>query len=208
MKTPFLRPAFPLLLLAGAALLIGCSSTQPTHFYLVTPIAATGAAVETGTETGGPALGVGPLVLAEYLDRPQIVSRITANELKLAEFHQWAEPLKDSILRILTVNLSRLLRSDRIVPFPWKGYDATTLRVMVEITCFERNPGGTLLLEARWTLVDELSRKPVAMRRSIIREPAGADEDYPAVTIAMSAALAKLAAEIADAVNERRTPPQ
>ena len=45
----------------------------------------------------GPVIGVGPITLPKYLDRPQIVSRASRNQLALGEFDRWAEPLQENV---------------------------------------------------------------------------------------------------------------
>ena len=56
-----------------AAALLGCApiggTTPPSRFYLLTSLEA------PPPRTNGPGLGVGPVRIAEYLDRPQIVTR-------------------------------------------------------------------------------------------------------------------------------------
>jgi uncharacterized lipoprotein YmbA len=54
-------------------------------------------------------IGINPIVVPAYLDRPQIVTRIGANELEMAKFHCWAEPMEDSLGRVLAEDLSNLL---------------------------------------------------------------------------------------------------
>ena len=87
------------LLCTAMLLLNGCASTGPTRFYLLSPIG--------GDHAGGCpdgrtlSLGVGPIEVPRYLDRPQIMTRTGPNEMALAEFDLWAEPLKEGIPRIL-----------------------------------------------------------------------------------------------------------
>ena len=102
MKSRMLLSCALLSVVLSAILLPGCGSTRPTEFYLLTPLPA---AVEAEKDL---TIGVGPLTLVDYLDRPQIVTREKANKVLLNEFHQWAEPLKDNLLRILAMNLSAL----------------------------------------------------------------------------------------------------
>ena len=64
------------------------------------------------------AVGIGPVTLPQYLDRPQIVERTGPNSLKIAEFDRWAEPLNNTVPRILVQNISQLLQSDRVYALP------------------------------------------------------------------------------------------
>ena len=96
-------PACVLALLGVALLaLSGCASSPPTRLYVVPSL--------TDTATAPPlaphdlTLGVGPVTLPPYLDRPQIVTRAGRARLILAEFDQWAAPLQDTVARVLAEN--------------------------------------------------------------------------------------------------------
>src|SRR5262249_24644430 len=86
----------------GVALLVlsGClGSTPPTQFYLLPPL--TGAETAPAASAGGRdrTLGVGPVTVPPYLDRPQLVTRTSRAKLVLADLDQWAAPLPDTIAR-------------------------------------------------------------------------------------------------------------
>jgi uncharacterized lipoprotein YmbA len=102
----------------GICLLItvGCGTTDPARFYTLSPLAIPGTEAEAAGQ--GVAIGVGPIKLPEHLDRPQIVTRTSRNELKLAEFDRWAGSLADDFSRVLAENLSILLSTDRVSVYP------------------------------------------------------------------------------------------
>src|SRR5919109_1073251 len=103
----------------GTSLLIGGCASQPSRFYLLSaPPSAE--PVPLGTSGGqGATIGVGPVTLPRYLDRPQIVTQTSPYELKLAEFDRWAEALDINFSRVLAENLSLLLPTARVVLAPW-----------------------------------------------------------------------------------------
>ena len=90
----------------GFLVLGGCSSPEP-RFYVLS-----GASVDRsphdfkGREV---AIGVGPMDFPDYLDRPQIVTRSGQNEIFVADFDRWAEPLKANAIQCLTEDLSNYL---------------------------------------------------------------------------------------------------
>ena len=45
--------------------------------------------------------------------------RVAQNRFDLSENDRWAEPLDENLTRVLAKNLSVLLRTDRIVVYPW-----------------------------------------------------------------------------------------
>ncbi|HEX5606452.1 MAG TPA: PqiC family protein, partial [Candidatus Binatia bacterium] len=64
-------------------------------------------------------LGIGPIKIPRYLDREQLVTRISQNRFAIAENDRWAEPLEENFSRVLSENLSILLQIDRVAAFPW-----------------------------------------------------------------------------------------
>ena len=60
------------------AIMAGCATTPPSRFYILEPVKTDAAAQPSEPAT---AVGVGPVELPKYLDRPQIVVRSGANEL-------------------------------------------------------------------------------------------------------------------------------
>src|SRR5882757_4935 len=95
---------------ATPLLLSGCAESKPARFYVLTPLMA----AKEATAAKGPALGVGPVVIPQYLDRPEIVTRSSDNRLDLANFDQWGGRFGDNITRALAENLSGLLKTDRV----------------------------------------------------------------------------------------------
>ena len=130
--------------LAGAALValmaLGCApATLPTRFYVLTAVPPAGGAPAAARDV---AVGVGPIALPGYLDRPQIVTRTGGDEIDLAEFDQWGEPLRSAVPRVLADNLAARVPTERVVLFPWRGVRTVQYQVPVEILRFEGKPGG------------------------------------------------------------------
>ena len=191
MTTLIQRVALPFavvtVLLAGGCL----GGTAPTRFYVLGPI--DGPAVSGDRAL---TLGIGPVSLASYLDRPQIVTRPATDKIDLGEFDQWGEPLRDGLSRVLAEDLSRQLPSARIAIFPWRGLDAVRYQVLVDVTRFDGPAGGDTALEARWRILDGVTAKEVAAKTTRLSEPAGG-AGYPLTVAAMSRALNALSRDIA-----------
>lgn len=198
-KSSFTRLVF----LALALLLVvsgGCTTTtKPSRFYALSPVATSGAQPAAETAGHGVAIGVGPIKLPEHLDRPQIVTRSSSNQLQLAEFDRWAGPLEDDFSRILAENLSILLSTDRVSLYPWRRSVPIDYQVAVDVTRFDGGLGGNALLTARWTVFSGRDKKVLFMERSRISEPSRA-QGYEAIVAAQSRALGQLSREIANAI--------
>lgn len=185
---------------SSVLMLAGClgGKTEPTRFYALSPLSRTETAKPPGTAEHDGTIGIGPVQLPEYLNRPEIVTRTSQNQLHLADFHQWAEPLRESFSRVLAENLSMLLSTDRVAVFPW-GLTPIDYQVTVEVARFERQPGGENLLVARWSILRDNGKEILLTRNSSFSEPAAAG-DYEATVSAQSRVLAEFSREIAAAI--------
>ena len=183
------------LLFAGliATLGGGCARTPPAQYYLLSsPVAA------TAGKADGTRLGLGPIRLPEYLDRPQIVTWASATQLSLSNSHRWAEPLQQNFARALLARLAHALPDTQLVPFPWQGAPRPARQIVVDVQRFERAADGTLHLDARWSVQPTDDGSPAAMRDSAIALPVpGAPDDYDALVATASQAVGALAADIA-----------
>jgi uncharacterized lipoprotein YmbA len=139
-------------------------------------------------------IGVGPVTLPPYLDRPQIVTRASRVKLDLGEFDQWAASLQDGIIRVLAENLSLLIPTDRVVLYPWSRTTVPDYQVTVEVMQFDAGPGGEVILAARWQILTA-DEKELVMRKSRLTVAAGSHE-YEAMVTAMGRALDALSREI------------
>jgi uncharacterized lipoprotein YmbA len=183
--------------------LVGCAErTAPSRFFVLAPVAGPVAApAQPGAEERPPSIGVGPVRLPAYVDRPQIVTRKSSDEIDLSEFNRWAEPLADSVPRTIAENLTALLPNDRIALFPWTGARALSHQVVIDVARFDGALGGTVSLDARWRILGP-DRKDVRDGRFAANEPT-AGPDYAALVAAMSRSLGALSREIAAALRTR-----
>jgi hypothetical protein len=145
------------------------------------------------------AIGVGPIELPPYANRLQMVTGNTSYELHAAAFEQWAEPLRESFLRVLAENLSLLLATDRVALFPWKGPILIEYQVIVEVTHFLGEMGGETSLVALWSIVGKDGREVLVSQKSSFREPTGS-QGYEDLAAAMSRTVAALSHDIAAAI--------
>jgi len=187
-------------LVALLAVLGGClgGDSPPSRFYLLSPLPAPEAATAAAS---GIAIGVGPIAVPEYLNRGQIVTRTGENQLELAEFDRWAEPLQKNLSRVLVLNLSTLLSTDRVALHPWNRSTPMDYQVIVDVARFEAGTDGTASLLARWSIVDGASREALLVRKSRFREPIDSN-GYEATVASMSRAVAALSREIAGAIRD------
>lgn len=184
-----LGPLFFIALLAA-----GCSQSQPSNFYTLSSLERPAGTV---AEASTPAVGVGPISLPKYLDRPQIVTRSSPNKLELAEFEKWAESLDNIFTRTLADNLGVLLKTDRVAVLPRRRDLPLDYQVEVDVTQFDTTTDGKTRLAARWNLFRKGGKDPLVSRESIIEIATKTPDDFEAVVAAMSRAVESLSREIA-----------
>lgn len=173
----------------------GCGSPN-TRFYALNPLPP-GAIQNNPSAQRGPGIGVGPVYLPERLDRPEIVTSVGENTLHLAEFDQWAAPLRDSFPRILAENLSILIPTDRVAIFPWTSEEQVEYEIRVEVSRFEGSLGGNCSLVARWSIFGRADKQMIT-GRSNHTEPAG--DNYATLVAAHNRLVAALSRDIATAL--------
>ena len=184
-----------ILLLVVAA----CAETQPSRFYMLSGM---GAPMSEAVDEGERELviGLGPITLPRYLDRPQIVTRTSPNKMELAEFDKWAEPLGDVISRVMAENVSALLATRHVVILPQRRSRKTDYQVQIDVTQFDTEVSGKTVLVARWSVFRGRSDEPLATQISKISNSITNPTDYESVVAAMSQALGTLSRAIATAI--------
>ncbi len=185
-----------LILTALLIWMAGCaSSSAPARLYVLTPRPEDPADPPGAGAACGPAFGVGPIRLPGMLDQTQIVTRRGTDEIDRAEFDRWAEPLADSVPRVLAENLAALWKTDCVAIFPWDSEQSVQYQLVVNVMRFDGAMGGDVVLDARWRVL-ATDGKELAVNRSVLTQPTGGT-GYQAVVKAMSRALAALSREIA-----------
>jgi hypothetical protein len=176
--------------------LAACGSSPAVRFYTLTPLqnGEIPAAVEVAERRG--IIAVGPVEIADYLNRPQIVRREGATSVALLEGDRWAGSLQSDFARGLIDNLGVLLGPKGYAVLPWEVTARADGRVQVSVARFEGTGQNTVVLDALWTLHGKERGDILAAGREVIVEPAGGNEADGMVE-AMSRALAELSRRIA-----------
>jgi len=198
-------PRAALTAMVVGSLLGACATTPPSSFYSLSPLLRT-----TGTVATPPrdalSLGLGPVSFPAFLDRPQIVSRTSANQLDLDEFHRWGGTLQDDFVRVWGENLGQLLGSSRILVLPSEIRYPLDFRVSADVLAFEGTPDGQAQLEVRWSVLDAESAQVLAVRQDSYRQRLAPPGDKGALIAALSAALGDFSRDVAATLRELPRP--
>jgi uncharacterized protein len=193
----------------GLALLIGlsgCASTPPSNFYTLAPISvfeAEPARVDpsdTDRIDDGLAIGLGPVTFPLFLDRPQIVSRASANRLSVNELERWGGTLQDDFLRVWSENLALLTGSSRILILPSEIRYPLDVRLSAEILAFEGTADGQAVLRVRWSVLEPNLDQVRLTRESRYQRAIAQPGETQALLAALSLTLADFSREVAEAL--------
>jgi uncharacterized lipoprotein YmbA len=179
-------------------LLWGCAS-KPPNYYVLHSLQSEVPDVKMVRAGNDLSVGVGPITIPEYLDRPQMATRSTPDSLQFAEFDKWAEPLAKNLTRVIAENLAILLATDHVGIFPWLHSTQFQYQVTVDITQFERTPDGKVTLAARWNVLGDHGDSMLQTEMSRFSIPIDST-GYDAIASAESRAVEALSREIATAL--------
>jgi uncharacterized lipoprotein YmbA len=177
-------------------LALGCGGLFPksarSDFFLLTALEP---AATAGPAAATPSVLLAPVVVPEYLDRPELVTRLASNQLRVEDLELWAEPLRVSVPRTMEQNLATLLGSGRVRQSPWSGPAPPDLVVSVDVHRFEKTSAGKVELAAHWTITDGRGETEPLRRETHLSYATAAGTQ--AAVAAMSEALAALSRAIA-----------
>ncbi len=203
-----------ILLIALGLVMGGCSpfgagTQRQTKYYVLSSLQSETTPIQPLADLSGIGLGVGPIRMPLYLDRSDIVTRGSLNQVDIADFAQWAGPLQENFSRVLAENLSVLLATDKVGIFPFVRRESVDYNVTVYVTRFDGMPGGKAHLRARWSILDNKRKQSFYEKHTVVSQPVE-NNTVEALIAAKSRTVADLSREIAKAIQEvsRKHPPK
>jgi uncharacterized lipoprotein YmbA len=193
----------------GSCSPFGAGTQRDTQYYVLSSMQSQAAPVQPLADLSDIGIGVGPIRMPLYLDRSDIVTRGSLNQVEIAEFAQWAGPLHENISRVLAENLSVLLKTDKVGIFPIFRREIVDYNITVYITRFDGMLGDKAQLRARWSILDKTRNQSLYEKHTIVSHPV-VDDTTEALIAAKSNTMADLSLAIAKAIVEvsRKHPPQ
>ena len=181
-------------------LLSGCMrDSRPVQFYMLNADSGVADTARVSAASQGPVIGLGPIRIPEYLNRPQMIIAIADNQYRLSEDHRWAEPLDQNISLALFKALPRQLGTDRIVRFPWSQRQVIDYQVGIDILEFNVDASGQSRLIAQWFI--KRKELPTIDKRSVYQFQASTT-DHAIMVKAQSQCLTKLGQEISKTLQQ------
>ena len=116
-------------------------------------------------------------------------------QVHIAEFDRWAEPLTDSVPRVLCEDLAAALPHIAVAQASMAEPESRQYRLSVTLSRFDGTLGDAAVLEVRWRLLGS-EQQVLALRSSrFVEQTSGSG--YGGLVAAMSRALGRLSQEIA-----------
>lgn len=178
----------PIVLIVAAA---GCGHSPPVRY--VTLNAEPAVALRAGTHLQPVQLTA--VHIPAELDRPELVTQTSANQLTIHETDRWGAPLGQMMRRTLAQDLLTRLPAGSFV-LPDAPAPPDTRKLVVTVLNAETDSSGTLALQASWTLLSgQASQAVLTQQVSLTSGMASRD------ATAQAAALSHLLGQLADRIS-------
>ncbi|MFF7706319.1 ABC-type transport auxiliary lipoprotein family protein [Pseudomonas sp. NPDC007930] len=136
------------LLLTGMLGLAGCSVHQPAAMYQLD------AGNPGQPKQAGMAVLLGPVSVADYLQRETLLQRQNDGSLTASTDGRWAGSLSADIDQLLLRQLAWRLDSQRVMLSPTSNSFTPDVQVLLSITRLDSGESQPAVLDAQWRLID------------------------------------------------------
>jgi uncharacterized protein len=191
--------------LAALALTLGgCTVLAPqkdvTRFFVLMPV-QDGAAPSPAAPSRPLTIGLGPITIPAYVNRPEVVTRISDSELRVSDTDRWGEHLDTNVARVLASDLAGQLGTQEILTYPWRIHAPIDYAVSVAFQRFERTADGHVMVHANWTIRNGKDDRIIQTGSTTIDDPSGPDD--ASASQALSRGLAQVSRDIAQVIASR-----
>jgi uncharacterized lipoprotein YmbA len=188
-------------LVVGACSPFGSGTSQSSRNYVLSSLYSEETRPQPVADLSEIGILVGPIRMAMYLDRSDVVIRNSQNEVEIADFSSWAGPLQENFSRVLAENLSLLLGTKRVAIFPGAKGPFYDYNVSMNVTRFDGRPGDKTQLRARWVILDKKRKNVLLQEHTILSQPTENDS-IEALVASQSRLVVDFSREIAEAIKD------
>lgn len=191
---------------AALALLTACAGT-PSRYYSLAPTVQSTQPAPAAARAADFAFRLLEVRIPGEVDRPHLVVRSdSSTEVTVLNQSLWAAPLADEIRAALAQELARALAAPDVSSMAAPAH-LPVWTIAVQVRRFELRTGAWTMLDASWTLAQGPASGAVAhICRALIQRPVAGEGVEPLVD-SQRAAVAQLAAAIAESITARRAAP-
>ncbi len=187
------------LLVMGGCSPFGSGTRHPTENYVLNSLFSEETPPQLMADLSHIGVLVGPIRMAMYLDRSDVVIRNSRNEVEIADFASWAGPLRENFSRVLAENLSLWLNTKKVAIFPGTKLQFFDYNVQMNVARFDGRPGDKAHLRARWLILDKKRKNMLFNEHTVLSRPTENDS-IASMVAAQSRLLADFSREIAETI--------
>lgn len=179
----------------------GCisASDSPTpKFYMLSNTAENQINKKTNT-TFDALVGIGPIKIPEYQNRPQIVTQGKEKMLKIAQFDRWGESLDIGLGHLIREDLTGIFPNAKFTLYPWDSSINVKYQVIVEVVRLDSDLNNDLSFAVQWTVIDSENKKIVIIKNTEFSQPI-IPQNYSGLAQTLSKACSVLSGEIAESL--------
>jgi len=186
----------------------GCiaMSNSPTPRFYALQAMDESQASEKFTIPSSVIIGIGPVKVPEYQNRPQIVTQDTNSLITFAQFDRWGEPLDLALLHLVSANLSVILPGATLEISPWNLAIPVKYQVIMDVVRLESRLDKDISLTVQWSVIDLENKKMVLTKKSEFSKPIE-PHNYSGLAKTLSMECASLSGEIAKTLSALITQP-
>ncbi len=193
----------PWCVLPMLAMLAGCASNPDQTVYAMP--AATSPQAGLPVAPGTLALKLRPVILPDYLDTTDLVTRTGQYKIEASRTGRWGERLSKGVTRSLAADLGTRLHAYVVPDGPT---EPPSVQIEVTVSAFDVTPAASVLA-ASWTVMWQGDRRAPVTRNGTFTTSVAQPGGDLAVVAAMAETVAKLSDGIAatarvDAVDNGR----
>jgi uncharacterized protein len=177
------------------SLFVSCQHSPQKKYYYLNTVATEQKAPKPANDNITTVIGIGPVEIADHLNRLQIIYSQTNNLLTVADNDYWAEPLDKGIARVIALNLIQYDGNRSFTTFPLRNDSKPQYSLRIQINSLTRANNEASII-ATWELMDNTTKTNLQRRNFIRAIPV----DTGAKNLAQ--AYSKLLAELANEMDE------
>jgi hypothetical protein len=152
-------------------------------------------------------IGIGPVEVPEYQNRPQMVTRDKNGMLTFAQFERWGESLDSGLNRLILEDLTMIFPQAEFQMFPCNFSIPLDYQVIVNVVQLESRLDKDMFLTAQWTIIDSKARRMLLTQRFQTRQAIN-PHTYSGLAQALSRAGTLLSSEIAENLSKLSKQPR
>ncbi len=179
------------------ALAAGCSARQPAEFYQLQS-----SPHETAIGHAEDSVLLGPVRLADYLQREQLVQRQADDSLTLDSKARWAGSLDDEAGQFLLRELAAQLGNSHVALYPDRVGLQPQRQLVLNISRLDSGPEQPAVLDAQWRVLDANGRVCNSRVERLQESHAG---NAASQVRSQSLLLGRLAQQLADSLESCRS---